>query len=862
MTYCAIIDIIIETCGELNTMINLLQISKEYALSGDNKVEALRDVSLSIPDTGLIAIVGKSGSGKTTLLNIIGGIDIPTSGKIEVDGEELKYTNRRLDLYRNYVVGLVFQDYNLLEDYTVLDNVKLGLEVQGKKNKIADSRAKEELRSVGLEGFEKRKISSLSGGQRQRVAIARALCKDSRYVLCDEPTGNLDSTTSAEIFTLIKTLSKKRTFIVVTHDDDSALKYADRIITIYDGVIVKDKVNITEDIEENKILADDSILSEQHKVKKSKTYGLGAMHCLQMVKHNITHSVFSSTIMFLLLAICFTLVSGFISLSQYSEKDAYLNTLKANNQYILSVSKYIDKVITYAGGKLSYGYRVSTTSVTEDDVATLQADMPEGVSVYASYYFLKPLSDFGDIDLTVYGDTGYSYAFKEAIVVEDFSSFNSPLIYGSYPSEYNDVLIYDYMAYSLIEQGLFNVSVSEMVGQVLTDTVTGIELRISGIIGSNFKDYLNLTSDSYSYDFARAYLSGLNAIFCGQQLIDIISSNTDAFSMIGCSYVSPDGETISASKTAGQYLSSLDGLKICFKSDSFDNEGGGVIISKDTLAAILGISVENITKEIATDFMDNYTIEFKVLIADPEIDPMGAVGVVSEVIAITEESFGNDGILYFYASEGDEFETNENGEFRQIYIGLSSNWNVNKSVINYFWYADAHEASFYEENPDYYDEVFSIYDPAGFLITDVNDYLINVKDFAGKISYILLGLAAIVVLVYTFISLQKYNYKIGVLKAIGAKTSNIILIFGLQLILISLIAFVLSIPLSYLLLSQINGIFIQGINSTLVFFAVKPLALFTSLAVAFFGVMIIAGIPLMKLALASPVKTILASRKR
>ncbi len=881
-------------------MIKLVNVSKEYVISNDNKIKALSCINLELPETGFIAIVGKSGSGKTTLLNLIGGVDVPTFGKLEIDGKELKYTNHKLDLYRNYEVSFVFQDYNLLEDYNVIDNVKLGIEVQGIKKHISDKRALNALKSVGLKGYGERRVSNLSGGQRQRVAIARALCKESRYVLCDEPTGNLDSTTSNEVFALIKSLSKNRAFIMVTHDEDSALMYADRIITISDGEILSDKLNTTSTslnskvlltdinetftsndekkrLENEKTLQNADIFSEkkkndvpqnEHKYNENnesiakKSYGLGVRHCLQMIKHNIRHSLFSSFIVFLLLVVSFTLVSSFISLSLYDEKDAYLNTLKANDQYVLSISKYVDKVITYENGYWTYGYEVDAYSVNEEDVTTLQNDMPEGVSIYPSYYFVKPLSDFGDIDLTIYSYTGYSYAFKEAIVVSDFDNFNSPLIYGDYPSQYNDILIYDYMAYSLIEQGLFNTDVSNLVGETLSDKVNGLELRICGIIESNFIDYLNLTYDSYSYDFAIAYLSTLNAIFCGPDLLEEIQTKNDSFSIYNSYYFdNNDEKEISISKFAGQYLKSLDDLTIYAKSDSFYTDEG-LIISKNTLASILGISLTEISEQIAINFMNSYNVMIDLFYDDPEIGPIVSSSFAYEVLAITEENFDNDNILYLYSNSDYELIENENGIFRQLYVGLSSDWNINKTVIDYFWYKDAQSLSFYEENPDYYDEVFSIYDPVGFLITDVNYFLVNVQSFAETISYILLGLTVIVVLTYTFILLKKFDYKIGVLKAIGAKTSNVITIFGAQLILISLGAFIVHIPLTFLLLSLINGIFIEGINTSLVFFTFKLTSALVTLGIAVFGVAIIAGIPLLKLALTSPVKTILASRKR
>lgn len=223
-------------------MLSLIDVTKIYR-SRRYSVAALGGVSLDFPDKGMVFVLGRSGSGKTTLLNIIGGLDAPTTGELIVNGRSsLTFGAADFDGYRSACVGFVFQDYNLIEDYTAGENIAIALELCGRakdRQLVEDT-----LRRVGLEEDGKamydRKTVEMSGGQRQRAAIARALVKDPQIILADEPTGALDSKTGAEIYELLKDLSADKLVIVVTHDRKSAEKYGDRIIELADGIVVSD----------------------------------------------------------------------------------------------------------------------------------------------------------------------------------------------------------------------------------------------------------------------------------------------------------------------------------------------------------------------------------------------------------------------------------------------------------------------------------------------------------------------------------------------------------------------------------------------------------------------------------------------
>jgi len=222
-------------------MFEVIDLFKSYHPRKAPEVIALNHVSAKFPDHGLVFILGKSGAGKSTFLNIIGGLDRADSGEILIDGRSSKsWSEADYDSYRNTYLGFVFQEYNLLNEYTVAGNVELALSLQGEKaDPITISRV---LGEVDLSGFQNRKVYELSGGQRQRVAIARALVKDPKIILADEPTGALDSETSAQILNLLKRLSEKKLVIVVSHDEEFARTYGDTIITFKDGSIAKEEI--------------------------------------------------------------------------------------------------------------------------------------------------------------------------------------------------------------------------------------------------------------------------------------------------------------------------------------------------------------------------------------------------------------------------------------------------------------------------------------------------------------------------------------------------------------------------------------------------------------------------------------------
>ena len=226
-------------------MIKLVNVYKYFNKGKKSEVRAIDNTSIDLPEKGIVTLLGPSGCGKTTLLNSIGGLSKIDKGSIYVDNEKItKVSVNKIDKIRSLKIGYIFQNFNLLDDETVFDNVSLVLKINGLKDKEEIKRRVNFcLESLGIYRYRNRYAGMLSGGERQRVAIARAIVKDPEVIIADEPTGNLDSKNTIEVMNIIKSLSRDRLVILVTHEKELAKFYSDRIIEINDGNIVKDYIN-------------------------------------------------------------------------------------------------------------------------------------------------------------------------------------------------------------------------------------------------------------------------------------------------------------------------------------------------------------------------------------------------------------------------------------------------------------------------------------------------------------------------------------------------------------------------------------------------------------------------------------------
>lgn len=422
-------------------MLKLENITKIY--EGKNfKQIALNDVTLAFRNNEFVSILGPSGSGKTTLLNIIGGLDKYTYGNLIIDGVSTrKYKERDWNNYRSNKVGFIFQSYNLINHQTVLSNVLLSLNIAGKPKKESIKLAKKVLKDVGLENYIKKKPKELSGGQMQRVAIARALVTNPDIILCDEPTGALDSQTSIQIMELLKEISKEKLVIMVTHNVTLANKYSDRVIALNDGVI-------TYDTSPYKV--------ENYSLKKIKTKRktMNKFTSLSLSFNNLLTKKSRTLLTSFAGSIGIIGIALVLSLSKGTQK--YINKIEKNtfSKYPISIMEnYIDYQNMFDKEKESCknGSICSINDLSNNVVNDNKINsMSKFSNILKQNYeninnYTLDINYNYNINLNIYKDN--KMIENSSLYFKEFFNNNSPLlkeytlIYGKLPEKYNEIVI-------------------------------------------------------------------------------------------------------------------------------------------------------------------------------------------------------------------------------------------------------------------------------------------------------------------------------------------------------------------------------------------------------------------------------------
>jgi len=530
-------------------MIKVENLSKVYKSSTKTKCLALNDISFTLGDKGMVFVCGKSGSGKSTLLNMLAGLDSFTSGEIIFDGIKFsEFKPMDYDNYRNTSVGFIFQDFYLMDSFDVEENIRISLDLQDRSD---DQAIKNILTQVDLNGLENRYPNELSGGQKQRVAIARALVKKPRFILADEPTGNLDSKTSKQILNLLKEISRTKLVVVVSHSIDDATKYADRIIELSDGEIISDltrkEIKSYEVIEGNTItLPIDRTLTKKElldinrvirkknsKIKQAcsdfvstkeieyvssgnrptNSKGLSLKRSLSMVKNltkgHTTSLIITSIIASLLIVILgfsqlFTMFNpssilsnalnithspSFVLFKGYSEEEKY-KTIQTDRLGIVT-----DEEITefYKSGYTGKTYKLYNTS------------MPIDENYYASNIELfRPNNSKNFSDL--YTRAGYGVLDCDIDYLTNLYGIDGSLqiLAGSLDPEFRNygVVITDYLADSFLSLNKNSiVIVTENPYEYFTDTINSMwhnTFTIKAVINTNYKERYASVFEKYS----------------------------------------------------------------------------------------------------------------------------------------------------------------------------------------------------------------------------------------------------------------------------------------------------------------------------------------------------------------------------
>ena len=470
------------------TLIEVKNLKKIYKSRKAGNVVALNDVSFALPDKGMVFFLGKSGCGKSTLLNVLGGLDSFDGGEIIVGGRSIKnFTSKESDTYRNEYIGFVFQENNLLDGYTVAQNIGFALDI--KKQSGYDDKVNSVLESVDLKDFADRKPNSLSGGQKQRVAIARALVKEPEIILADEPTGALDSETGEEVFNLLKEISTQKLIIVVSHDRLSAQKFGDRIIELKDGKIILDSSPLNKSVESSAQSLKLNAVKSGLPAKRVFSLGAGFL-----VAKPIR---FAFCALICLIAFCCLGVSD--AFSCYNKSDALFQTMKL----------YSTPYISYVKEKRQLYSNAAILGANYDDYVRCKSEVNSSrLDIIYSYYYSVNCEnvDFSEeVDVSVKQEFGFK-GFAE--IDENLARDYGYTLYGKYPTASDEAVITKYLFNAYKKYGYKEYrgngrksinSYDDLIGQeICIDYNT--RFKVSGILDTKFDeeyygDYVYNNSD-------------------------------------------------------------------------------------------------------------------------------------------------------------------------------------------------------------------------------------------------------------------------------------------------------------------------------------------------------------------------------
>ncbi len=796
-------------------MLELKNIKKDY-ISSDTKVSALKGIDITFRKHEFVSILGPSGCGKTTLLNIIGGLDDYTKGDLIINGKSTKkFKDSDWDTYRNHNVGFVFQSYNLIPHQSVLANVELALTLSGVSATERKKRAKKALEEVGLKEQINKKPNQLSGGQMQRVAIARALVNDPDIILADEPTGALDSKTSVQIMELLKSISKDKLIIMVTHNPDLAKEYSTRIIKLLDGNMVSDsKPYEPEKKEEQEFTAKGkksmsiktalSLSLNNLMTKKGRTFltsfagsigiiGIALILSLSNGVQNYINSIEEDTLSTYPISIYkqnVDMSSIMVSMMGMNDKKEhpfdkiYTNNIMNNvvetmaNQVqsndLHEFKKFIEEEhLSEYTNSIEYGYNITLN--------VYNADYSNGIVK------VNPNEIFDNVGLsemmgnTNYGDSAtYSQTevFKQLLDNEDLLKDQYNLVSGKWPTEYNEVVlivdenneISDYTLYSL---GVLNTEpLKEAIKKIFRGNKTEFNSEATSY------DYNELLDLKLKLVLSTSYYQKSGNVYIDKQSDDnyiksLIDNGID-LKIVGI--IKPNEERMS-NKVYGNigYKRSLVDYAI---DKTLETDIAKEQLNNKEINVLTGM-------DFSSKFdINNLTIEQKYYISSLSQEELISLmtsmenntydNVISE-LGIVDKDYPSS--INIYPKDFESKETISN---------IIEDYNKKKTDNNEL------------------DKVINYTDIVGLMMSSVTS-IVNV------ISYVLIAFVAISLVVssimigiITYISVLERTKEIGILRAIGASKKDVSRVFNAETMIIGLVSGTIGIVVTLILNVIIN----------------------------------------------------------
>ena len=888
-------------------MIELKNVCKEYKAKNRVVTKALNNINIKLPSSGLVFVLGKSGSGKSTLLNLIGCMDKVTSGNILINDKDIsKLSESKLNDYRNSCFGFIFQEHNLIEKFSVYDNLKLPCALKKLKYKKDDY--DKILNSVSLDNLGYRRVNELSGGQKTRVSIARALIKNPNVILADEPTGNLDSTNSIQIFEILKNISKDRLVIVVTHDTEYAYKYGDRVIEIEDGNITKD--NIVNQINED---------NKEIKIVKSR---LSFVDAIKFSSLNLRRKTIRLIVISIIISATLTLFGYSYLMSDIDIINTHVKTMIDNNETEMTLVKKIpgknlsdinpalnisDEEIKYIRNNITNNIELTYRLVLDNEFMELEKNM-----------------DFENPNLELSYNAYYNHTYTESTFIEKSKeSLESLKLIGSAPTGNNDIAIYkvlaDYLLINgtiildndskgnLIQKTWYPKDYNDLVNSHKKILLTNGNFKnykkyyvvITGIIDEDLSKFEVLKTidrtkaeheqKSLLDEFSNKYMPLLNLRivsdnFYKETIID--KNNILDNNLYDLTYTYNNEKyytSFSSSLISSVEMNIYDGKKTRKISDIKEDE---IVLDMSLISKMNGgdkfysEQLEIYTKKIDKEYEDKVKQREKKLKEEQkklENDSEYVIKEIPEVVKPNEnkimddfnKKFINDfGIIgkIINVSINDLYKENNSKAYDLKVIGYvygNNENNSDKSLVNEKLISEYMRGNreTYKININEIDEnkikdlLVKYSDDKNFNISTLYSSTIkslktSVNKLNGlfkKISYGLIAFSIVLLTLYILMSINNSKKEIGILRSLGTKISGIYKIFYIEGLIIGVISVVLSSVLIYFGTGFINNYISKDL-----FYSVKPIVfnpnviLYISVII-FIAVSISSLIPLIKI---------------
>ena len=877
-------------------MLETINLTKIYKPKKGVPVRALDGITLKLPDTGMVFLLGKSGSGKSTLLNLLGGLDKYDGGDIIIKGVSSKdFKQQHFDSYRNTYVGFIFQEYNVLEEFTVGANIALALELQGRK--ATDAEINRILDEVDLSGYGSRRPNELSGGQKQRVAIARALVKTPKIIMADEPSGALDSETGKQVFETLKKLSKEKLVIVVSHDRDFADTYADRIIELADGRVISDMtVRESEDTEECGIVFDgatatvpaDYRLTEEDRLAineyldrlksgctlefadraRTKSFSpteegdvivkdntpfklikskLSLRHAFKIGASGLKHKKFRLVMTVLLSCIAFTLFGLVNTFTSYKHIETLTNSLLDSRVSYASVTseRRIDD-----DDMFWYGM---STRMTDEDIAKLASETGldfKGVfgSSFGGLYFFENLAQTNSVE---YGFNVYASSFSGMVELgnDDLQSLGFELTHGKLPDGSRDeIAISEYIVDSFIEHGYckdyngkkVNISSgADMIGKTLI--VNNREYTVVGVVDTKL--------DKARY--ASLYNAELDGGSASDQIIDYVLYNEFSYEtnhnytgmmLLGKGGIKRylDTNTIVTEMNYGSLgMSNDDGRMSCYTVAKLSNVKGEEIIWLDGERKTLGdreivissVAAEQYFAACTFDGTGNLKLDKDALSGEFKLE---YVNYMTAEEPIVQEGYKIVGVINHHEMQkGSYYDLILPDSFYSEYIALGGEGIYDSALAT--MPSDRGDVRRLVEYlyTEREDERYLLNNPVSFELDALHELIVLLADVFVYVGIAFAIFASILLSNFIATSISYKKQEIGILRAIGSRGNDVFRIFFAESFIIAMINFALSCLGTWFVTAQINeGLRDSGLLVTVLNFGIKQIAVILLISVA------------------------------